>query len=127
MRKKAFVDEKIGVLKYQTLTLNLELKILELSEGKRQKDILHCFPNINLTRMTISNVIRKYDIEYFSSHLFNEFEKIKLEENSCLYIFMDEGFVSLKEEKQIKYFRCRITTYLILVLILKNVNITEKY
>ncbi|WP_338990689.1 UPF0236 family transposase-like protein [Spiroplasma endosymbiont of Seladonia tumulorum] len=61
--------------------------------------------------MKISNVIRKCDIEYFSSHLFNEFEKIKLEENSCLYIFMDEGFVSLKEDKQIKDFRCRITTF----------------
>ncbi|WHQ37196.1 hypothetical protein [Spiroplasma sp. SV19] len=82
---KSFVDEKIGVLKRKKITLNLELKILELSEGKRQKDILHCFPYINLTRMTISNIIRKYDIEYFSSQLLNNFEKVNLK---MIYIFI---------------------------------------
>ncbi|WP_342255786.1 hypothetical protein [Spiroplasma endosymbiont of Poecilobothrus nobilitatus] len=76
---KSFLDEELGIKEYQKLTLYLELKILELTEGKRQKDIIDCFPWLNLSKMTISRTIRKYDIEYFSSHLFNEFEKINLE------------------------------------------------
>lgn len=103
-------DLALGVEKYQRITNHLQVKILSLiAEGKRYRDILDCFPNVNFHCRTISNIIDRAKINSFTTSMLDQTKKVAIDK--CLYINVDDTFLTFREKKQKKKYRIRAVLF----------------
>lgn len=104
-------DLALGIEKYQRITNHLTVKILNLiAEGKRYQDILDCFPNVKFHCRTISNIISRTKINSLQDVMATtKIPKVKIEK--CLYINVDDTFLTLKVKNQKKKFRIRVVLF----------------
>lgn len=103
-------DNELGIKKYQRIITHLQIKILSLiSQGKRYQDILDCFPKVNLTANTISNIINRTEIDSLEEIISNNVKQIKL--GQYLYVNIDDTFLTLKEKNKKQQFRIRVVLF----------------
>ncbi|MGL5268524.1 MAG: Mbov_0401 family ICE element transposase-like protein [Spiroplasma sp.] len=103
-------DKKLQIEKYSRVTSHLKFKILnQIATGKRQRDICDMFPFSNISRVTISNIIKLFKPEKLSKYVFENINKIKIPK--YLYINMDETFINLRKNKKLNKYRIRLVTF----------------
>lgn len=103
-------DIALGINKYQRMTAHLEIKILSLiSQGKRYQDILDVLPEINITSVTITNIINRTNIASLEEIITKKSKAIKLDQH--LYINIDDTFLNLKENNKKEQFRIRVVLF----------------
>lgn len=103
-------DNALGIKKYQRVTTHLQLKILSLiSQGKRYKDILDCFPSTTISPNTITNIINRTKIDSLEEIISKKVKPIELDE--YLYVNIDDTFLNLKENNKKQQFRIRVVLF----------------
>lgn len=80
-----------------------------IAEGKRYKDILDCFPNVNFHCRTISNIIDRAKINSFTTSMLDKTKRVVIDR--CLYINVDDTFLTFREKKQKKKYRIRVVLF----------------
>lgn len=102
-------DHKLGIERYERINSHVKFKILELiAEGMRYENIINIL-KINISKMSISNVINSFDLKDFDRVTNYDIKKVPIK--NCLYIQLDDTFVSLRDnkKKKVKY-RIRFVT-----------------
>lgn len=103
-------DKKLQIEKYSRVTSHLKFKILEqIATGKRQRDICDMFKAANLTRATISNIVKLSDFQDSFNHISKQITKIKIPQ--YLYINMDETYIKLRKNNKMGKYRIRLVTF----------------
>lgn len=103
-------DQKLQIDKYSRIASHLKFKILEqVATGKRQRDICDMFTDANLTRATISNIIKLSDFPDSFKEISKNIVRIKIPK--YLYINMDETFIKLRRNNKMKKYRIRLVTF----------------
>ncbi|ELL44634.1 hypothetical protein SMIPMB4A_v3c4340 [Spiroplasma melliferum IPMB4A] len=106
--------QHIKLKKYQRLTHDLRLKILNMiGDGLRHKDILLAFPKYLLTTQTISNIIKGIKVaDYIDNSEIKKIDVTALAENK-IHIALDDTFLKAftKRKKKSKFRIRSLTTY----------------
>ncbi|MDQ7983009.1 MAG: UPF0236 family protein [Spiroplasma sp.] len=103
-------DKKLEIEKYSRVISHLKFKILEqIGTGKRQRDICDMFSFANITRATVSNIIKSFNFETSFKYLVNNIAKIKIPK--YLYFNMDETYINLRTANKLCKYRIRLVTF----------------
>lgn len=103
-------DKKLQIDKYSRVTSHLKFKILEqVATGKRQRDICDMFSSANLTRVTISNIIKLSDFQDSFNQINENIVRVKIPK--YLYVNLDETFIRLRKDNEMKKYRIRLVTF----------------
>lgn len=103
-------DIALGIKKYQRITTHLQIKILSLiAKGKRYQDISDCFPHLNITTNTITNIINRIKLDSLEEITMKKVKPIKLDQ--YLYVNIDDTFLNLKENNKKQQYRIRVILF----------------
>lgn len=102
-------DKKLQIERYSRITSHLKFKILEqIATGKRQRDICDMFTCSNLTRTTVSNIIKSFNFQASFKDVTKDIAKVKIPK--YLYFNMDETYIKLRKDNKINKYRIRLVT-----------------
>lgn len=108
---KCLFDDHIQLKKYERLANDLKVKILnQLGDGKSYKNILETMPHANISEQTISNVIKKFNIDKFELEDYFV-PKIDASKYKYLYIETDDTFPHLKVKNKKKAITTRLFVF----------------
>ncbi|QIA69648.1 hypothetical protein GL981_11150 (plasmid) [Spiroplasma citri] len=96
-------DKKVGRKKRSRISIFIKIAIWKLMDSaKRQIDIMDMFPNLNISKMTITNINKEVDFaKLFKEQLKTKTEKI-IVQTTYLYAGVDDSFSNLTKYKKIE-------------------------
>ncbi|MBW3057730.1 MAG: hypothetical protein CXB60_00645 [Spiroplasma poulsonii] len=97
------LNKVIGLKNNETIILSVKIEIWKLMDSaKRQRDIMDMFPNLNISKMTITNINKEVDFaKLFKEQLKTKTEKINVQ-TPYLYAGVDDSFSNLTKYKKIE-------------------------